>query len=172
MIREGLAQNSGNIPEFVQDFLKANIRAIMSFSDIEHEFRKYQDSADCLLLLIDWNTIKGDMRQKIDNLNRLAQIAPFYRGDAEYYKAEIFLKQRNREEALQHYLEAIPQYQYVIGSGFKIPPDMLVRYAESLERTGRVSTAVSIYEFLLKICSKSEEEVIKQKLRQLKQFMG
>jgi len=171
-IRQGLALTEGAVPGFVSAFFRDNSSVTTQYPGIEDEFEQYPDSKSCLLLLIEWDTIKGDMDRKIKHLNRLARVAPFYRGDTEYYKAEIFLKRGKREEAVRHFLEAVPQYQEVISSGVRIPADMLVRYAESLERTGRMTTAVGIYEFLLKVCSKSEEEAIRNKISQLKQFIG
>ena len=172
MIQKGLASTGGAVPEFVSGFLKGNLRKIMDDSAAEEVFFQYQDSPDCLLLLIERDSLKGDTRSKFEHLNRLAAAAPFYRGDAEYYKAELFLKQGNRDMALQHYVEAIPQYQALISSGTAIPSEMLMRYAVSLERTGRITTALSIYEFLLKVCSRSQEYAIRSKINQLKQFLG
>ncbi len=171
LIREGLEETNGELPAFVKQFLQDNTETILDFPGVKESLEEYTDSVDCLFVLIHLASEKEDVQQKLRYLEDLSDVSSFYRGDASYYKAELLYEQGQRQLAIAHYVTAVNEYQRILNEGYRVPQEMLIRYAESLERTGRVTAAITIYEVLLKVVSKTDAELIRIKIKQLKSII-
>ena len=82
------------------------------------------------------------------------------------------LPEQDRPAALEHYFKAVTEYQKVLASGVRIHPEMLVRYAQSLEHIGRVTAAITVYELLLNHVSPADGELIRNKIKQLRDYLA
>jgi tetratricopeptide (TPR) repeat protein len=171
LFSRGLSETEGDLPRYVQEFLIENAEILFDTHEMLDALEEYTESVDCLRLLIHLDNLHDDRELKLRHLEQLGTVSSFYRGDASYYKAEIFIEHEQTQMALAHYVSAVNEYQRIINSGYRIPQDMLVRYAESLERTGRITSAIGAYEVLLKVCGKSEAEMIRIKIQQLKSIV-
>ncbi|MFH1706605.1 MAG: glycosyltransferase [Planctomycetota bacterium] len=168
--RQGLDESGGRIAPFVQSFLEERVERVLDAAGVREALAAHPDTVDGLLLLFAFHRRKHNSEATLEVLQRLERISPFHRGDAAYYQAEIHLAAGDRARMIEYFQRGIAEYQNVLAMGVQIPAGMLLRYGECLERTGRITAAISMYEMLLQAVGPSDAVRIQQKIRELQEL--